>query len=231
MSTDQNHDTSAVYYMGLLPLIKYINENNVDTDKISKDEFVKIMKSFGKERGYEYQIFLDPYETHYKSIRFAMEKSEYLTAAVLTAITLEEDINGLIRLICFSKGYSHKNITQFISELGLKSKVDLVLPVLGCNVTEKYRGVVYQYFPLRNRIVHGKATPSLHTHEHDKDSDSESNMKVAEKLVKSYPIDKIYKYSLEINSSAIYDIPEIYRASKLLIKFGFKPKTEKYLKT
>ena len=222
MNNENDHEINerrVIFSSFLFPLIKYLNENEVNTESLSKSEFTAIVNQFGKDDDYSIQIHNCPFESHKAVIESAIERSRFISASALIAITLEEDVNSYIRMGCFAKGYTHRQITKFISELGLKSKIDLVLPLLGYKVPEEYRSVVFDFLPLRNQLVHGKALPSLHTDHNDKPSSSEINDEKAKRLVLSYPIDKIYKYSMQLNSSFLTDIPQVKRAVKLLDRY------------
>jgi hypothetical protein len=162
-----------------------------------------------------------PFDNSKDTIKLAIKNSDYISAALLIAVILEEDINSYIRMICYSKGYEHNKITNFLQELGIKSKVDFILPIIGCNVPEKYKNLIYDFFPLRNKIAHGKAIPNQYTFDYEKNSSIDNNKQKAKQLVLAYPIDKIYEYSKEVNQLILNNVPEINRAVKLFKKYGY----------
>ena len=68
-----------------------------------------------------------------------------ISAAILIAVSLEEDINSFLRIGFSAKGFSHKQVTRFISETSTKTKIELIFPLLGLNFPEQYRIAVYEF--------------------------------------------------------------------------------------
>jgi hypothetical protein len=209
-------DKEAAYCAFIGPLSRYIHNENL----LSEDPET-VMSRFLKDRevtdDYIIEIHPTALDAHKRAIEHAIEDNQYLSAAILIAISLEEDINGLIRIGCNSKGFTHKKITKYISEISLKTKIELIFPLLGVKFPEKYRIAIYEYLPFRNSVVHGKSIPSFHTHKEDTFNSIESNQKKAENLISSYPLKRLEELSLSLDRE-ILEIPELKHASNILTK-------------
>ena len=108
-----------------MPLTLKLGDGSITKGVLSETEWKELINEVSKDG---FQLFDCPFETYAKTINSSVENLDYLSAAVLTAIALEEDLNSHIRVACLVKGYNHNQISNFIRELGVKSKVELILP-------------------------------------------------------------------------------------------------------
>lgn len=212
----------AIYKSMLVPLSRFISRkgdgyaSNPSTDVL--EEFLSLSKGDSEDL----EIHSNPLEMHRSSILASLDNEEYLSAATLISISLEADVNGFMRIGCASKGYSNKKITQFISDVSLKTKIDLVFPLLGVGFPERYRNAIFEYIPFRNSTVHEKSIPELLTNGGEKESSIDKNTKRAKEIISSYPYEKILVLSNDL-SNRLYDIPELKRGAELLHeRFGIE---------
>ena len=207
----------AAYKSCILPLARFIFEqgfleNPIENHKIFED----FWKLAGIEANHDLEFHSMPMDVHSKAIKSAIDENQDISAAILIAISIEEDVNSIFRIACIAKGYTHKKITQFIKEVSMKTKVELVLPLLGINVPKRYKTAIFEFLPFRNNVVHGKAIPSFGNVLTGESTDSiESNRERAQSLIKTYPFEKVKSLSSQLGER-VYEVPEIDLARKIL---------------
>ena len=207
----------AAYKGYIIPLSRYLHNEKITTLEINHQLLINNFLNEA-ENGDNYKVELHPdtIAIYLEPIKSLTKKKHYLSAAILTSVALEEQINGLMRVGCSAKGYEHKSITKYIKETALKTKIELILPLLGINVHEAHKNTIYQFLPLRNSAIHGKAIPSFHSKEETLDS-AEENEEKAKQLILQYPITKIQRY-IEESEKALTNIPELLLAHEILTK-------------
>ena len=95
------------------------------------------------------------------SIRITLESGDPQSAIVLLHTLIESEVNTVARIFLRIRGFSNTKITTAIAGIDLKSKVDVLLPVLGIKVNDRIRQLTSESQRIRNAIVHFKATPTI----------------------------------------------------------------------
>ena len=212
----------ATFKAYTFPLARYINQNDLLNAQTCNSQVASnFFEEINLEKEYKAELHPVPLETHSASIENLIKTGEYLSAAILIAVSLEEDINGFMRLACCAKGFTHKKITNFISETSIKTKIDLIFPLLGVQFPEQYRTAIFEYLPIRNSAVHGKAIPSFLTSEQETLNSVENNQEKAQNIISTYPINKLQNYSNSLYESLI-EIPELQYALEVLHEYVYE---------
>jgi hypothetical protein len=117
------------------------------------------------------------------------------------------------------RGFTNGEITDAIKGVDLKSKLDVLLPLLDVRPSLNVRQLRAASQSIRNSIVHFKATPSISTNEGDSYGDHEQLMQKAEDFFRSHPIKNIRSDLASFVDICASQCPEIQAAYRLLERF------------
>ncbi len=145
-----------------LTLARMIGNKEIDPSKIkSKKKFHQLIDQLGRAEDTAFEIHINHMPGRINSIRITLESGDPQSAIVLLHTLIESEVNTVVRLFLRVRGFSNSAITTAIAGMDLKSKLDVLLPVLGIQVSARIRQLTSESQRIRNSIVHFKATPTL----------------------------------------------------------------------
>lgn len=160
----------------LLTLARMIGTKEVEPSKIkSKRKFRQVIEQLGTTKHNAFEIHINHLPERINSIRVTLESGDPQSAIVLLHTLIESEVNTVVRLFLRVRGFSHATITAAIAGIDLKSKLDVLLPVLGVEVSDRIRQLTSESQKIRNAIVHFKASPTLTSDSGDIAGDHEAS--------------------------------------------------------
>lgn len=206
--------------LAALIIARMISTGELDPSRIrSRRKLLAVLDKLGRTSDSAFEIHVEHLPKRINSIRLAMEADDPQSAVVLLHTLVEGEINTAVRLLLRIRGFSHSAITEAIGGTDLKSKLDVLLPLLGAQPSARIRQLAFESQGVRNAIVHFKAKPMLAydsvTHEGDH---AVSVAKAAEFLGRN-PIESISKELEPFVEVCAAKCPEFQRAHKLLERY------------
>lgn len=160
---DDEHDQQELAQRVIaITLARMIGIKEIDPSKIkSKKKFRQVIDQLGRTKDNAFEIHINHLPERINSIRVTLESGDPQSAIVLLHTLIESEINTVVRLFLRVRGFSNAAITTAIAGIDLKSKLDVLLPVLGIEVSARIRQLASESQKIRNAIVHFKAGPTL----------------------------------------------------------------------
>ncbi len=155
---------SLVLRMVAFAIAKMIGTKQLDPAMIrTKEEMRQVINNLGRTDHCAFEMYINRTDSKIKSIRACIEHNDTESAIVLLSTLVENEINSLIRIMLILRGFTHNTITDAIKGTDLKTKIEVMLPLVGLAVPDRIRQITYESQRLRNDVVHFKARPERST--------------------------------------------------------------------
>ncbi len=204
-----------------LTLARMIGTKEIDPSKIkSKKKFHQLIDQLGRTENTPFEIHINRIPERINSIRITLESGDPQSAIVLLHTLIESEVNTVVRLFLRVRGFSNTTITTAIAGIDLKSKVDVLLPVLGIQVSSRIHQLTSESQRIRNAIVHFKATPTLFSDVHEVAGDHEVSKLKASEFFSRNTILSIERDLGRFVDDCASQCPEIQAAHALLERYS-----------
>ena len=151
-----------------------------------------------------------------KSIKACIQRKDSESAVVLLFTLIEGEVNSTLQILLRIRGYSRAAIDESLRGTTLKSKFDLLLPLLGVSPPSRIRQLAMEAQTTRNAAVHYKANPSVFTDLGGKNGDHDSISKKADAFLARHSIDQIENDIGGFVESCVSQCSFLQQANKLL---------------
>ncbi|HET7370908.1 MAG TPA: hypothetical protein VFK45_08725 [Gammaproteobacteria bacterium] len=200
-----------------LTLARLISEKKLDPSAIgSKEDLLPILRSLGTTREDAFEIHIEQVPKKLQSIRGCIANDDPESAVVLLYTAVEGEVNTAIRILLRIQGYSQSKITTSLQGTDFRSKIDLVLPLLGTRLSPRLRQVALESQAIRNLAVHFKAAPALWSDSESKAGDHDRIYKKAAEFLGRNPIDKFEDELVGLVGACLSHNTELRAAHDLL---------------
>ena len=206
--------------MAALVIARLIGAGKVVPSKIrSKKKFHEIVSQLGRNPDYAFEIHIDHTEDRIKSIRTCLEGGDQLSAILLLHTLIESEANTAVQILLRIRGYSNSATTDAIKGIDLKSKLEVLLPLLGAQPNRVICQLRSESQTIRNSIVHFKAAPIISTDDGEKSGDHDITLDKAKNFFRSHSIESIQYELSQFLNFCVSQSPELKAALALVQKF------------
>lgn len=211
---------SAARNLVALVFARLIGTNQINPSKVrSKKKFRNLINQLGRTDDYAFEIQIDHVAQKINSIHICLESGDPQSAVVLLHTLIESEVNTVVRLVLRIRGFSHSAITEAIGGVDLKSKLDVLLPLLGVPPSARIRQLALESQRIRNAVVHFKANPILATDAGERSGDHDVTMEKATEFFRRNTIAAIRKELEPFVNVCASQCPELQAAHALLQRF------------
>jgi len=183
------------------------------------DQFRNLIKNIGQTREDGFEFHTELICDQMAIIRHCVEKNALQSAIVLFFTLIEGQLNTVIRILLRIRNYSQRNITEAIQGIDFRTKLNLLIPLLGANPSERVRQIALESQSIRNMVVHYKAKPDIYSNEAEVVGDYDTILNKATDFFVRNPIEKAEKDNKSIIDDCIYSSPEMKQAFELINRF------------
>lgn len=180
----------------------------------------EVFQTIGKDAYSAVEIHVTRVPNFFSAIRQCVSIEEYESAVVLLFTCVEGEVNVMCQILLRIRGYSRNEISETIQGTDFKTKLHVLLPLLGIEVSPRVKQYSRAAQIIRNQVVHFKGTPSSHHDSADEVGDFEKIKKMAKQFFSQNPLQRLEADTSELAESVSMS-PEIQRAARILHKFGF----------
>ena len=210
----------SIIGIACLSIARKIFMKEIEPDNIkTPDQLSKIVEKLGKIKEDGFEIHTDTISEQIKIIEFSFSNNEYRSAIVLLFTLIESEINLSIRILLRIRNFSHNLITTALQGTDFKSKIDILLPLLGVQMPDRIKQLAFESHKIRNAIIHFKATPDICSDEKDLTGDFEKIKESSYDFFKRNPIDRAEEDIKSIAEVCLESCPEFCQAHDLFEKF------------
>lgn len=212
---------SAARSVAALVIARQIFARQLNPSRLrSKKQFRELISRLGREDDSPFEIHIDHVAARVDSIRHCLEHGDPQSAIVLLHTLIESEANTAVRLLLRIRGFSHSAITEAIGGTDLKSKLDVLFPLLGVQLSPRFRQLAYESQRVRNAVVHFKGKPSLFTDAGNHRGDHEITLEKAKEFFDRNSISAIRGELEPFVDKCGTQCPELQAAHKLLNRFS-----------
>lgn len=215
---------SISHFKGVVALViaRLIRTKQIIPSKIrSKRRFLDLWEKIGRSDDYAFEVHIDHSENRLNSIQLCLENDDPVSAVLLLHSLIESEVNTTVRVLLRLRGFSNSEITDTIKGVDLKSKLEVLLPLLDIRPSHNVRQLRSASQNIRNSIVHFKALPLIATNEGERKGDHDVLMEKAADFFRSHPMKVIRKDLSSFLDTCVSQCPEIQSAHRLLRRFMF----------
>lgn len=207
--------------MAVLVIARLIGAGKIIPSRIrSKKKFRELTNQLGRSSDYAFEIHIDYTEERINSIKICLESGDPQSAILLLHTLIESETNTAVRILLRISGYSNSEITDAIKGIDLKSKLDVLLPLLGVQPSREIRQLRSESQNIRNSIVHFKATPIISTDDEEQIGDHDIIFDKANNFFRSHSIESIQSELSRFLNVCVSQSPELKAAHALLQRFS-----------
>lgn len=145
-------------------------------------------------------------------VRECLRMEEYESAVVLLFTAVEAEVNLIVRIGLRVKGFSNAQATESIQGIDFKSKINVLLPLLGVDISPRLKQIARQSQIIRNLEVHFKANPIVIYGDVSNDGDHHRIKADAQRFFATNSIDRLERDLLVFSDEAIFSIPSVQQA-------------------
>lgn len=121
------------------------------------------------------------------------------------------------------RGLSHSSISDALRGVDLKSKLDVILPLLGISTQACVRQLALESQGVRSASVHFKAHPEVWTDNDTRKGDHDTVRTKAKEFLNRNSVDDIERLLASFVYRCLSQCPEFREACELLRRFRPKP--------
>lgn len=206
-----------VMRIAVLALARMIGTKRLDPSTIASGEALfPFLDKLGRTDEDAFEVHIDRAPKKLKSIKACIQRKDSESAVVLLFTLIEGEINTVLRILLSIRGYSRSAIDEALRGTTLKSKFDLLLPLLGVSPPPRVRQLAIEAQTTRNAAVHYKASPSVFTDIGEKNGDHDSVSKKADEFLAKNSIDQIEEDIGRFVEGCVSQCSFVQQANKLL---------------
>lgn len=202
-----------------LPMARLIYLGEIDPETVTRDELAKALKGLGYTRDDAFEIYITQSEDDIPLIAHCISQDRFGSAVVLLFTLIEAEVNSLIRLLMRIRDFSSAKITDALKGTSFDTKLDVLLPLLGVEVPDRFRNAALQCKSIRNIVVHNKATPALMADTGNQDSDRDTADARASQFFFENPIDRLQNDLKDFFELSIRRDPSVQWSAVLFKKY------------
>jgi hypothetical protein len=204
-----------------LSMVRMHNAGEIDIYQIKTFDFLQsVIEQIGVDDNSPIEIHMSSAESRLESARLCLESGDSESALIIVSSLIESEINTAIRIAMRLRNFSHGTISASLKGTDLKTKMNVILPLLQVKMSERQRQIALAQNSVRNNILHFKAVPIL---EHDKGSSESDYHKVknqAKSFFDEYSLDIIEDFFLSFIDCVVEEQPHVRYAFDLFEKFS-----------
>ena len=138
----------------IMPIAREIHKGEFSPNhKFTPEELLELIKS----SSLSLEFYTLPVVT-LEDVDLCLDAERFMSAAMLLYATIEGIVNGMIRVLLYVQGFSHREITS-LQYTGLTPKINVILPLLNNPLPEQIKRWVKRLREVRNLGTHDKALP------------------------------------------------------------------------
>lgn len=198
-------------------LARMIGTKRLDPSTIaSGEDLLPVLDKLGRTDEDALEIHIERTPKKLKSVKACIQRKDSESAVVLLFTLIEGEVNSALQILLRIRGYSRSAIDEALRGTTLKSKFDLLLPLLGVSPPPRVRQLAIEAQSTRNAAVHYKANPSVFTDLGGKNGDHDSLSKKADEFLAKHSIDQFEKDIGGFVESCVSQCSFLQQANKLL---------------
>jgi hypothetical protein len=219
--------TPSIVGVVVLTIARMIRAKKIDPSKLkSNKKLVSIVDQLGRTNDNAFEIHTNRIPEKIATIRACVDGSDPESAVILLYTLIEGEVNTVIRILLRIHGYSHSAITNAIRGIDFKSKLDIVLPLMGVDLSPRIRQLALESQAIRNASVHFKALPTSWSDSGNREGDYDTILDKAMEFLGRNSIDSIEIVLAPFVDACISQCQEVQLAFDLLHRFKTNtPKT------
>lgn len=211
---------SALSTVAVLAIARQIYAKKIVSSKITNpDDLAAIVQKLGRTNDDAFEIHLDRFTKKFLIIRECIAQEEYESAVLLLFTTVEGEVNTALRILLRIRCFSHAAITDTIKGVDFRSKLDILLPLLGVTPPLRLRQFARQSQIIRNLVVHFRANPEIFSDTLNRDGDYKQNCAQAKEFFSKNPINRLERDLSRFVNHCVSSLPEVQDAIELLNRF------------
>ncbi|MCE1239097.1 MAG: hypothetical protein LWW83_04115 [Azonexaceae bacterium] len=211
---------SAFRNLAALVIARLIGTKQINPSKVrSKKKFRELINQLGRTDDWAFEIHIDHVAQKINSIHICTENGDSQSAVVLLHTLIEREVNTVVRLFLRIRGFSHTAITESIGGVDLKSKLDVLLPLIGVQPSARIRQLAFESQRIRNALVHFKANPIIATDLGERKGDHDVTQEKATEFFRRNTISAIRKELEPFVDICASQCPELQAAHTLIERF------------
>ncbi|RII25321.1 MAG: hypothetical protein CXR31_14075 [Geobacter sp.] len=117
------------------------------------------------------------------------------------------------------RGYEHNAISEALKDMNAKTKLSVILPLLGVEVEDRLKFTLLEFTSLRNSIIHCKSLPHIEYDAGSKGDDYSINKSKAEGLFDRTDLSTVAVDLDRLHVAAVEACPSIEEAIGLIDRF------------
>lgn len=212
---------SAARSVAALVIARLIFTQQLNPSKLrSKKQFRELIGRIGRGDDSAFEIHVDHVAPRVDSIQHCLERDDPQSAIVLLHTLIESEANTAVRILLRVRGFSHSLITEAIGGTDLKTKLDILLPLLGVQLSQRFRQLAFESQRVRNAIVHFKGKPTLLTDAGNQRGDHDMTVEKANEFFARNCISAIRKELEPFVDECAAQCSELQAAHKLFNRFS-----------
>lgn len=205
----------------IVAIARLIFNKKINLDEIKNTtDFKAIIDTLGLTKDDALEVYINRFLEKFSIIRECLAQKEYESAILLLYTVIEGEINTALRIILRIHNFSHAAITDTIRGVDFKSKINVLFPLLGINLKDRFHQFSRESQQIRNLVVHFHANPEIWTDVENNDSCSYTkNQEKAKEFFQKNPIDRLEKDISIFVSECVFSLPEVQAASELFHRY------------
>lgn len=202
-----------------LLLVRMHNAGDLNLYEIrTADQLDSVIDCLGVDESNAFEVLVMEQERKLQSAHMCLsgDDPDPESALIICSSFIETEINSTIRQVMRLRNFSHGSITDAMKGTDLRTKIDVLLPLLDVQLTERQRQIVLEQNKVRNQILHYKGIPERHCRDEIQEGDFHIVRKESNKFFSSHPIDMISKCFLDFMSTSVFSQQHVVKALQLL---------------
>jgi hypothetical protein len=218
---DLRHEATKYFKsMAALIIARMIWTKKIDPSKIkSKKKLLSIIGQLGRTGENAFEVHTARVPDKIATIRGCLNGSDPESAVILLYTLIEGEVNSVIRILLRIHGYSHAAISNAIRGTDFKSKLDVILPLMGVDISPRIRQIALESQAIRNASVHFKAQPDFWSDSGKCEGDHDTILNKATEFIERNSIDRIEIVLAPFANTCISQCKEVQQAYALLHRF------------
>ena len=213
-----NHDFALTVYAPLVA--RWINTGSIDLNKVqSKEDFAELVSRMGRTTDDAFEIHVDRISDRISVVKRCLDDG-FLESAILVLFTaIEGEVNSALRIMLRIRNFPHGVIDAAIGGIDLKTKLDLIFPLLGIKSDERFKQFTRQSQIVRNLEVHFRAVPEQWADSGNVKGSCDSIREKASEFFMSNPIERVEQDISNFVDDCVNEMPEVKKAIELMSRY------------
>jgi hypothetical protein len=204
-----------------LSMVRMHNAREIDIYQIvNSDHLRAAIDQIGIDDKNSIEIHMSSGSSKLESARLCLESGDLESALIVVSSFIESEINMVIRIALRLQNFSHGTISASLKGTDLKTKINVILPLLQVKMSERQRQIALNQNSVRNNILHFKAVPMLDHVNGQSESDYDKVKNQAKAFFDEHPLDIIDHCFLSFVDCIVNEQPHFQHAFELFERFG-----------